>query len=296
MAKSRRARKAEILRNRIIFILLLTILILSMVILFTGNDNKKNTTEPDSSSSMTVSSNTTSSSPPVLPESTIPDESSSIPSDISSPLDNSSSSSSQSSQISTPDDPTVDTTHPFYEAELPILVNPTNKIPDDYTLDVAPMCNGYDFNRKGTEAYNAMLTEAYNDGITLWIVSAYRSHERQTTNFNNRVQSYKNQGYSDEDAYTATASIIAVPGYSEHSVGLALDINSLETSFENTKEFTWLIENCADFGFILRYPEDKVDITEISYEPWHYRYVGNNHAKIIMENQICLEEYLSGDY
>ena len=206
----------------------------------------------------------------------------------------SSSTVSQSSESSNPE--TVPSDNPFYEGDMPILVNPTNKIPEGFDPDVISMGNGFNCGRKAAVAYDAMLKKANADGANLWVVSAYRSHEKQTTNFNNKVQEYKNNGYTDEDAYVATAAIIAVPGTSEHSMGLAIDVNSLYTSFEDTAEFTWLMENCADFGFILRYPKDKVDITEITYEPWHYRYVGTNHAKIIMENEICLEEYLSGDY
>ena len=217
---------------------------------------------------------------PVQPESSVAPESS-IQVDVAS---------SQSSSE------TVDASHPFYEEELPMLVNSTNKIPDDYDPDVVDMGNGFNCGRKANTAYAAMLRKANADGVNLWVVSAYRSHEKQTINFNNKVQEYKNQGYSAKDAYNATAAIIAIPGYSEHSAGLAIDINSLYTSFEDTTEYAWLIENCADFGFVIRYPKDKVEITEISYEPWHYRYVGSNHAKIIMEEKICLEEYLSGDY
>ncbi|MEG0854109.1 MAG: M15 family metallopeptidase [Angelakisella sp.] len=175
-------------------------------------------------------------------------------------------------------------------------MNPTNKIPEGYKPDVVEMGNGYSFDRKGTEAYNAMAKAAKADGISLWVVSAYRSHEKQTTNFNNKIKEFQGMGYTATEAYAATAKLIAVPGTSEHSLGLALDLNSLETSFENTKTFEWLYKNCADYGFILRYPKDKTHITEISYEPWHYRYVGVDHAKIIMEKGICLEEYLSGDY
>ena len=89
-----------------------------------------------------------------------------------------------------------------------------------------------------------------------------------------------------------TAQYIAVPGTSEHSLGLAVDLNSLEESFEQTAQFKWLIEHCAEYGFILRYPKDKEDITGISYEPWHYRYVGEDHAAKIMEQGLCLEEYV----
>lgn len=85
---------------------------------------------------------------------------------------------------------------------------------------------------------------------------------------------------------------VAVPGTSEHCLGYAADLCSLEENFENSDQFAWLQKHCAEYGFILRYPKDKVDITKISYEPWHYRYVGSNHAQIIMSQGLCLEEYL----
>lgn len=184
----------------------------------------------------------------------------------------------------------------YYEAAMPILVNPSNKLPDSYKPDVEVIGNGcsYSYDRTALVAYRAMAAAAKAEGIILSPVSAYRSHEKQTTNFNNKQKEYENMGYSPEEAYAATARLIAVPGTSEHELGLAIDLNSLETSFEETKTFKWLFAHCAEYGFILRYPKDKTDITDISYEPWHYRYVGSNHAKLIMEQGICLEEYLNG--
>lgn len=184
----------------------------------------------------------------------------------------------------------------YYEAAMPILVNPHNKLPDNYKPEVEVIGNGcsYSYDRTALVAYRAMAAAAKAEGITLSPVSAYRSHEKQTTNFNNKQKEYENMGYTPEKAYAATAQLIAVPGTSEHELGLAIDLNSLETSFEETKTFKWLFANCAEYGFILRYPKDKTEITEISYEPWHYRYVGSNHAKLIMEQGICLEEYLNG--
>ena len=105
------------------------------------------------------------------------------------------------------------------------------------------------------------------------------------------------QGYSYEDAYDEVTMETMPPGYSEHSTGLAFDIVSLDYQMldskqADTKECKWLTEHCAEYGFILRYPEDKEDITQIHYEPWHFRYVGEKAAKYIMENDLTLEEYL----
>ena len=89
-----------------------------------------------------------------------------------------------------------------------------------------------------------------------------------------------------------TFKIINKPGTSEHNLGLAVDFNYVNLDFENTKAFTWLKENAEDYGFILRYRKDKEDITKVEYEPWHWRYVGKEHAKKINELDMCLEEYI----
>lgn len=177
------------------------------------------------------------------------------------------------------------------KSKMPILVNPKNKIPKDYEPNLVKIDNGYYLDKQAATAYNKMKKAATKDGISLWVVSAYRSQERQVTVFNNKVKEYMNMGYSKNQAYDKASKFVAIPGTSEHSLGLALDINSLYQNFEKTKEFKWLYKNCAKYGFILRYPKDKTDITQINYEPWHYRYVGTTIAKEIMKDKICLEEY-----
>ena len=185
-----------------------------------------------------------------------------------------------------------DTDDPFFEASMPILVNPQNFIPEGYDPDLVAIGNGFYLNRRAAAAWHAMQAAASRDGISLWVISAYRSHETQTRNFNNLMQQHMNAGRSREEAHALTAAYIAVPGTSEHTLGLAIDVNVLSVSFENSPEFAWLVENGADFGFILRYPRDTTHITGINYEPWHFRYVGSNHARIIMDRGIVLEEYL----
>ena len=109
------------------------------------------------------------------------------------------------------------------------------------------------------------------------------------------------QGYSREAAEAEAGKVVAVPGTSEHQLGLALDIvdlnnQNLDTSQEDTPVQKWLIEHSWEYGFILRYPNDKSEITGIIYEPWHYRYVGRDAAREIHERGVCLEEYLSADF
>ncbi len=182
-----------------------------------------------------------------------------------------------------------------------ILLNPDNKMPEGQT----PELKKFSFN--GTsgrvdvrvyDAFEAMFSAAKEDGVTLTVRSAYRPVDEQTLYFNNKVQEYKDKGYSDDEAYKKAATIIAVPGTSEHHSGLAMDIltpsyNRLNEGFEKTEAAQWLFEHCADYGFILRYPKDKTDVTEIIYEPWHYRYVGVEAAKIITEEGLCFEEFVA---
>ncbi len=292
----KRYTKGEIIRNRILVVLLVLALALAAAcgLSMLGKEEEGSQGQSSSSESFAEeSSEEQQESSAAQPESSAPEESSSLP---ESSQESASSESQVSSQSTVASGEDVSEEDPFYEPEMPILVNPTNRIPEDYVPDVADMGNGYQFDRKATQAYNEMLRAANADGISLWVVSAYRDNDKQTTNFNNKVKEYEAMGYSAQEAYDATAKIIAVPGTSEHSLGLALDLNSLEQSFENTETYRWLVSHCAEYGFILRYPKDKEEITQIIFEPWHYRYVGTNHAKIIMEKGICLEEYLSGDY
>lgn len=139
--------------------------------------------------------------------------------------------------------------------------------------------------------YNEMYLAAKADGITLTTLSGYRSYDLQHTNFENKITKYINQGYSRVKATQEAAKIILPPGTSEHNAGLAMDIISLEESFENTAAFKWLKANAADYGFILRYPKNKESITEIIYEPWHWRYVGVETAKAMNASGQCMEEY-----
>lgn len=143
------------------------------------------------------------------------------------------------------------------------------------------------------EPFEQMCKAAADDGVTLIAVSAYRSYNYQNTLYKNRVERCKREeGLDDEAAKKKAATIVAVPGTSEHHLGLAVDINSVETSFENTAAFRWLQKHAADYGFIMRYAEDKQAITKIIYEPWHYRYVGVEHAKAMGELGMCMEEYI----
>lgn len=177
-----------------------------------------------------------------------------------------------------------------------ILVNAKYSLPAGYKPNLAEAVpgSGQYLDYRVAPHYQEMYNAAKADGITLTPISGYRSYERQKNNFENRIKSNMNAGYDRVEATKRAATIIMIPGASEHNAGLAMDICSLSESFENTKEFDWLNEHAAEYGFILRYPKDarSREITGVVYEPWHYRYVGVEAAKEIKAKGITLEEYL----
>lgn len=190
----------------------------------------------------------------------------------------------------------------FDETGNPPLYNFENYIPDGYlnTISLVDIGNGQRMETKAAEAYKAMQAAASDDGIRLVPLSGYRSHERQTNNYNASIQRYLDQGLSRDEAVRRTQAYYAIPGTSEHEAGVAIDIGDAEApgtnindGFEKTKAYTWLQQHCVEYGFILRYKSDTFDITHINYEPWHYRYVGANHAELITEQGITLEEYIA---
>lgn len=180
-----------------------------------------------------------------------------------------------------------------------ILVNPWNRLPDDFQVERTQLAHGHSFDKRAYPDLQEMMDDARAQGFSPTICSSYRSMEKQTTLFNNKVQKYVNQGYSEVESEEMAAKWVAIPGTSEHHTGLAVDIVAvsyqvLDKKQEETPEQKWLHKNSYKYGFILRYPEDKEEITGISYEPWHYRYVGKDAAKEIYESNVCLEEYLQG--
>lgn len=189
------------------------------------------------------------------------------------------------------------------EVELPwnmVLVNWQNKMEDGYEPELAELQKNYYVDERILDAAKQMLADAQKEGLHVILCSAYRSVERQESLFNDSMKEKIKDGMSYVEAYQETAKSIAVPGTSEHALGLALDLISnqydeLDEGQEDTKEAKWLAENCYKYGFILRYPPEKTAITGIIYEPWHYRYVGVEDATKITELGITLEEYL-GEY
>ncbi len=143
-----------------------------------------------------------------------------------------------------------------------------------------------------------MLSAAKTEGVELYICSAFRSVECQTKLFNAQVDEQLSCGLFKEQAIEEAASWVAKPGCSEHHTGLALDIvapshRTLDDEFATTDAFAWLYKNSPKYGFILRYPKNKKDITHVNYEPWHFRFVGVDKAQEITDSGLCLEEYFS---
>lgn len=174
------------------------------------------------------------------------------------------------------------------------LVNRNRKLPDDFQAKTSYLIDGNEaeLDSRCADQYMAMYNDALKDGCELTPFSGYRRISTQKRNYENKIDLYLNQGYSYLDAAKKAATIILPPGTSEHNLGLAMDIVCADEWFADTDEFAWLMEHAQDYGFILRYPADKQDITQITYEPWHWRYVGVDAAKAMKASGQCLEEYL----
>ena len=196
---------------------------------------------------------------------------------------------------------TADEARAMLADPLMVLVNHTSKMPDDYTFDTKECGSATAVNKTlqtaACDAFLAMQKAAAADGVTVWMQSGYRSVKYQTSLYEKKTQYYLNKGYDDAAAKEKAAAVVNPPGYSEHNCGLAADLNSpehtgLDEGFENTAAFRWLCAHAGDYGFILRYPKDAEDKTEIIYEPWHWRYVGVENAARINASGLCFEEYI----
>lgn len=178
------------------------------------------------------------------------------------------------------------------------LVNRTHSLPETFQIsDLTQLRNRQAVDSRAYPELQAMMDAARAEGLQPLICSSFRTWETQTRLYQNKIQRLQDTGYSRKEAEQEAAVWVAPPGTSEHQLGLALDIvdknyQLLDEKQENTAVQKWLMAHCAEYGFILRYPTDKSEITGIGYEPWHYRYVGQEAAKEIMSQGICLEEYL----
>lgn len=192
-----------------------------------------------------------------------------------------------------------DQTHFFgHDGSELILVNPWNYLPEDYEPEVVTIDNHWlKVSVECYDALNELLAACRADGYKPYVASAFRSHGDQKWLYQNKINRLIAEGYSSEEANKLAGTVVAVPGTSEHELGLALDLvddsyRNLDEAQENTAAQKWFMEHSWEYGFILRYPNDKSDITGIIYEPWHYRYVGKTIAEEIYKSGLCLEEYI----
>ncbi len=179
-----------------------------------------------------------------------------------------------------------------------ILVNKTHPIPEGYKINLATIKGNLQCDERVLSPLLTMLDAAKKDGVNIYVTSPYRSNKLQQTLFNKRIKILTEEhGYSYVDAYKAVSQKVIVPGTSEHELGMCFDIitdyhKTLDFEFGDTVAGKWLKNHCAEYGFILRYPKGKEAITGIEFEPWHFRFVGVEAAKYIMEHGITLEEFL----
>lgn len=173
------------------------------------------------------------------------------------------------------------------------LANYENILPENFEVELANIDDEKQFDARAIKYLTQMINSMWDDGIkNVWVQSSYRSVERQKELYDNSVQKYLKQGKTQEEAERLTDEYINKPGASDHNLGLAVDFNNVDNKFEDLDAFKWLKENAENYGFILRYPKHKEDITKISYESWHWRFVGQEHAKKMNELDMCLEEYI----
>ena len=204
--------------------------------------------------------------------------------------------------VAAPTKTKVNYTPPKLDADYTrlLLVNAEHPLPSDYDITAnltsidRKYCNG-SLNQIDKDIHPyviAMIEAAKADGVTLYVRSPYRSYATQKYLFNNKVNKVIQAGTPEEEAEAKAAQAVARPGTSEHQTGLAIDFNTASYKFENTAAHKWMLAHAAEYGFILRYPENKMDITGVMYEPWHWRFVGINTAQDIQQKNVTLEEYL----
>ncbi|MBP3505648.1 MAG: M15 family metallopeptidase [Lachnospiraceae bacterium] len=172
-----------------------------------------------------------------------------------------------------------------------IIVNRWNELPEDYSVELTELSNGQKVDSRIYPYLQEMFDAARAEGIYPVVREGYRTAEEQQEILDDKIQTYINQGYSQSRAERTAKEWVALPGTSEHQLGIAVDINADKSKCSNEDVYAWLAENAYKYGFILRYPPGKQEIIGTSYEPWHYRYVGIEAAYEINERGICLEEY-----
>lgn len=172
------------------------------------------------------------------------------------------------------------------------LVNADHAVPRGWNVELTTLSNGEQVASMIYPDLQEMFDDMRAQGIYPFVRAGYRSREMQEQVLEDRIASYRSEGYSKSRARELALETVAEPGTSEHELGLAVDINADDDRSTGDEVYAWLAENAYKYGFIQRYPEDKTEITGIDYEPWHYRYVGKSAAREIYNSGECLEEYL----
>ncbi|RHV00240.1 D-alanyl-D-alanine carboxypeptidase family protein [Blautia sp. OM07-19] len=173
-----------------------------------------------------------------------------------------------------------------------ILVNRENYIPADYEVQLTELSNGKKVDSRIYPELQEMFNAARAQGYGLFVREGYRTQEEQQQLMNEKIEAHENEGKSKSEAKKLAEQWVAIPGTSEHQLGIAVDINADTTKSSRDDVYNWLEENAHTYGFIKRYPSNKTDITGVINEPWHYRYVGKEAASAIYSQGICLEEYI----
>lgn len=177
------------------------------------------------------------------------------------------------------------------ENPLLILVNDNYHIPEKYEIDLLELSNGQKVDERIYPDLQQMFDDMRAENLSPYVREGYRTAADQKKIFVDMITDYIKDGYSLRTAYNYASGFVAPVGNSEHQLGLAVDINPISGSANEWNVYPWLAEHSWKYGFILRYPDGKTDITGISYEPWHFRYVGKEVAKVIYDNNWTLEEY-----
>lgn len=173
-----------------------------------------------------------------------------------------------------------------------ILVNPDHPIPDDYQVQLLTLSNGEQIDTRIYQDLQAMFDDARAEGLALFVRNGYRTFEEQQELYDEKVNAFIEEGCSAEEAIQQAEGWVAIPGTSEHQLGLSVDINPDLDISSIDEVYSWLEDNSYKYGFVKRYPSEKADITGINDEPWHFRYVGHEAAEEMFIRGLCLEEYL----
>lgn len=173
-----------------------------------------------------------------------------------------------------------------------ILVNRDNYIPKNYEVELTELMNGEKVDSRIYPDLQEMFDAARTQGLALFVAAGYRTGEEQRRLLDEKIEAYEYEGHSKMEAEKLAKQWVALPGTSEHQLGIAVDINADTQKSSSDEVYDWLAQNGCRYGFIKRYPSNKTDVTGVINEPWHYRYVGREAAQEITKQGVCLEEYI----